>query len=150
MAELSVRVQLVEGSTSLATSRSHSVVVDRPAEKGGADLGFLGGELFLAGEGGCLLSTLVAAARGRDIALRRAEVQVRGIQAEHPPRFSEVVVEVELEADAGEEELDKLVLIAERGCIVSNTIRAGTPLTVRRRGAAPAAAGVPAEDGRQA
>jgi len=135
VAELSARVRLVEGTTSLASSRSHSVAVDRPADKGGSDLGFLGGELFLAGEGGCFLSNVAAAARARGITLRRAEVLVRGVQAEAPPRFSAVQLEVELEADASAEELDKLLLVAERGCIVSNTLKAGTQLTVRRRGA---------------
>ncbi len=78
MADLSVRVRLVEGSTSLATARSHGVVIDRPKEKGGADLSFLSGELLLASEGDCLLSNLIAAAQARGIALHRVDVTVRG------------------------------------------------------------------------
>lgn len=73
MVELAVRVRLVAGSLSLATSRGHSVTIDRPLDKGGTDLGFLGGELVLAGEGGCFLSNLAAAARTRGIELRRAD-----------------------------------------------------------------------------
>ena len=133
MADLSVRVRLVEGSTLLATARSHGVVIDRPTEKGGADLGFLGGDLLLASEGGCLLSNLVAAAQARGISLDRVDVTVRGVPAEQPARFAEVIVEVDMEAAAGPEELDKLLTIAERGCIVSNTLRGGSALTVRRR-----------------
>ena len=132
MAELSVRVRLVEGSLSLATSRGHSVTIDRPHDKGGTDQGFLGGELVLAGEGGCFLSNLVAAARARSIDLRRAEVTVRGVQADNPPRFAEVVVAVQIEADAPVAEIDKLLTIAERSCIASNTLRSGTALSVRR------------------
>lgn len=130
--QLAVHVRLVEGSTSLATSRTHSVVVDRPIDKGGSDLGFLGGELFLAAEGGCYLSNLVAAARARDVVLHRVDIHVRGVQAEQPARFAEVFLDVQVEADAGDDEIARLLTIAERGCIVSNTIKAATPLTLRR------------------
>jgi len=132
MAELSARVRLVEGSTSIASARSHSVVVDRPLDKGGGDLGFLGGELLLVAEGGCLMSNLAAAATARNITLKRAEATVRGIQADAPPRFAEIIVEVAIAADAPDDEIEKLLVIAERACIVSNTLRGGTALTVRR------------------
>lgn len=131
---LSVDVRLVEGSTSLATGRTHSVVVDRPIEKGGNDLGFLGGELLLAAQGGCYLSNLVAAARGRNITLRRAVARVSGKLADHPPHFGEITVELDLEADTTDEDLARLMTIAERGCIVTNTLKASTPLVVRRSG----------------
>ena len=36
--------------------RSHQVLVDRPVEKGGADEGPMGGELFLAAVGGCFMT----------------------------------------------------------------------------------------------
>ena len=132
MAGLEVRVRLVEGSLSLATSRGHSVTIDRPLDKGGADQGFLGGELVLAGEGGCFLSNLVAAAAARGIALRRADVTVHGVPADTPPRFAEVIVTADIDADASDAEIAKLLLIAERSCIASNTLRSGTVLTVRR------------------
>ncbi len=61
------------------------------------------------------------------------DVTARGVPAEQPPRFAEVLVEVAMEADAGCEELDKLLTVPERECIVSNTIRGGTMLTIRRR-----------------
>jgi putative redox protein len=132
MAELEVRVQLVEGSLSLATCRGHSVTIDRPRDKGGTDQGFLGGELVLAGEGGCFLSNLVAAARARSIDLRRAEVTVRGTQADNPPHFAAVEVAVRIDADAPAAEIDKLLQIAGRSCIASNTLRSGTVLSICR------------------
>ncbi len=134
MATLDVRVQLVEGSTSLATGRGHAVVIDRPVDKGGTDLGFLGGELLLASEGGCFLSNLVAAARARDIALHRVNVVVRGTQADAPARFSEIALEVEVDSDAPDDDVTKLIQIAERGCIVSNTLQQGTALKISRTG----------------
>ena len=133
MAELTATVRLVDGSLSLATARTHAVAIDRPTDKGGTDQGFLGGELLLVAEGGCFLSNLVAAARAREIVLHRVEATVRGVQADAPPRFVAVQVEVDLVADASADELDKLLQIAERACIVSNTLRDGTSLSVRRR-----------------
>lgn len=136
MATLDVRVQLVEGSTSLASGRGHAVVIDRPKDKGGSDLGFLGGELLLASEGGCFLSNLVAAARARDITLHRVIVAVRGTQADAPPRFSDIAIDVDIDTDAPADEITKLLQIAERGCIVSNTLRQGTALAVTRKAVA--------------
>ncbi|MGI8644143.1 MAG: OsmC family protein [Thermomicrobiales bacterium] len=132
MATLDVRVRMVEGSMSVASGRGHAVVVDRPVDKGGTDLGFLGGELLLASEGGCFLSNLVAAAKAREIRLDRVDVMVRGTQADAPPRFAAIALDVVIESDASDEEIAKLLQIAERGCIVSNTLRQGTELTVAR------------------
>jgi putative redox protein len=132
MASLEARVRLVSGSTSLASSRSHAVTVDRPTDKGGSDLGFLGGELFLAGQGGCFLSNLVAAARARGIELRSAEVRVTGVQGDNPPHFAELRVAVMIDADTDEESIDRLISVAERSCIVTNTVRQATPLTFTR------------------
>jgi putative redox protein len=109
------------------------VVIDRPVDKGGSDLGFLGGELLLASEGGCFLSNLVAAARAREIVLHRVNVIVRGTQADAPPRFSEIALDVELDSDATDDEVAKLLQISERACIVSNTLRAGMELVVTRK-----------------
>ena len=78
-AELQALVQWVGGTTSLASSRTHSVTVDRPAEKGGSDLGFAGGELFVAGLGGCFMSNLVAAAQARHIKVDSARVNARRV-----------------------------------------------------------------------
>jgi putative redox protein len=135
VANLELRVRLVEGTMSVATGRGHGVVIDRPLDRGGTDAGFLGGELLLAGEGGCFLSTLAAAAQSRGIVLRRAAVTVRAVAAAEPPRFAAVTVEVDLEADADAPTVAKLVQLAERGCIASNTLRGGTALTVVRRDA---------------
>lgn len=134
---LSATVRLLGGSTSVASSRHHSVVVDRPEKAGGSDLGFLGGELILAGQGGCFLSNLVAAARSRNVALRHVTVQVRGEAAESPARFSKITVSVAIEAVEGTDDtlLDKLISVAERSCIATNTLRTGTQLEVARRDA---------------
>lgn len=131
-AELKTQVQWIGGSTSLASGRTHSVTVDRPAEKGGSDLGFAGGELFVAGLGGCYMSNLIAAAQARNVRVDSARLRARGVLGENPTRIVEFILEVQVDADCDEKTVDKLLLIAERSCLVSTTVKQGTPLTIRR------------------
>ena len=63
---ITVEVDQVGPSTSKGTARSHTVVIDRPAEKGGEDKGLLGGELLLLSLGGCFMSTLLATIKTRE------------------------------------------------------------------------------------
>ena len=58
---LTVQVEQVGPTTATAKARTHAVLVDRPAAKGGEDRGPLGGEYLLVGLGGCFLSNLLAA-----------------------------------------------------------------------------------------
>ncbi len=53
---------------------------------------------------------------------------VREMLAGHPSRFTRVMVEVEMGTSAGMEELDNPLTVAERGYIVSNTLRGSTTL----------------------
>jgi putative redox protein len=147
MTELEMRVRLVEGTMSVAMGRSHSVVIDRPSDRGGTDVGFLGGELLLAGEGGCFLSTLAAAASARGILLRHAAVTVRAVAATDPPRFAAIVVDVDIDAETDEHTITKLLRIAERGCIVSNTLRDNVALTIVRRHRSEPQARIPTQNG---
>ncbi|MDP9473535.1 MAG: OsmC family protein [Chloroflexota bacterium] len=85
--------------------------------------------MLLASQEGCLFSHLVAAAQARGIALPRVNMTVREMPAGHPSRFTRVMVAVEMEGEAGMEELDNPLTMAERGYIVSNTLRGSTTLT---------------------
>ena len=58
--------------------------IDRPAAKGGGDAGPMGGELFLAAVGGCFMSNLLAAIRGREADISDVRVEVVGILADSP------------------------------------------------------------------
>jgi putative redox protein len=116
-------------STSTGQVRSHSVLVDRPTAKGGADAGPMGGELVLVGLGGCFLSNLLAAIRARGAAISDVRVRVEGELADAPERFTGFALHVTAKHE-GREEFEKLVTIAERGCLVSNTLRNCAPIQV--------------------
>ena len=135
---LTVQIRQTSASASEAAIRGHSVAIDRPVDKGGSDQGPMGGELFLAATGGCFMSTLLAAVRARDgqEAIRDLLVEVEGTLEQSPARFTAIEIRVSAECE-DRALLEKLVEVAERGCIMMNTLR-GT-LDVRIRIGDPAA-----------
>ncbi len=68
------------------------------------------------------MSNLLAAIRARDAAVSHVRVEVVGALAESPARFSKL--EVRFAAKCEDQELlERLVEIADRGCIMMNTLR---------------------------
>jgi putative redox protein len=127
---MKIQVRQVSASTSEATLRTHHVLIDRPVEKGGTDRGPMGGDLFLASVGGCFMSNLLAAIRARGEQISEAHLEVIGTVAESPARFS--ALELYVTADgANPELLEKLVEIADRGCIMMNTLRGKLDVRIR-------------------
>ncbi len=130
MANIKISIRQTGVSTSKALLRDHRVLIDRPTAKGGNDLGPMGGELFLASVGGCFMSNLLAAAKAREAEISGIETIATGTLTEAPVRFASVELEVTAVCSDGEL-LAKLVEIAERGCIMVNTLRGGVDLTVK-------------------
>ena len=125
-----ITLKQTSASASAGEIRGHRVVCDRPEAKGGGDQGPMGGELLLSGQAGCFMSNLLAAAKAREVALIDASVTVTGTVAEAPVRFS--AIELAVSAACVERALlEKLVTIAERGCLVANTLKAAVDLTIR-------------------
>lgn len=128
-----VNVKLVEGTMGVATAGPHAIVVDRSLANGGTYLGMVGGELLLSAIGTCLMTTLVGAARARNIELTRVEFDVFGEHQDAPSRYTSIDVDAIVEADASQEEIDRLLAIAKRACTVSNTVARSAPVEVRRK-----------------
>jgi putative redox protein len=127
-----MRVQLrqISATTSEATMGRHRVLVDRPIEKNGTDLGPMGGQLFLASIGGCFMSNLLAAIKARGSEISNVQTEVTGtVPTDAPARFTSV--ELLVTADGDREGLEKIVEIAQRACIMVNTLRGVLELTVR-------------------
>jgi putative redox protein len=90
----------------------------------------MGGELFLASIGGCFMSNLLAAIKARQADVSDVQLEVTATLLDAPARFS--AVELSVSATCADHELfEKLVEIAERGCIMVNTLRGKLDLTVR-------------------
>lgn len=126
---ITVNVEQVGPTTGKASARSHSLLIDRPVEKGGEDRGPLGGELMLLSLGGCFLSTLLAAIKTRTADISDVRVAVNGSIGGVPERFEAIdmrVTATHTDADL----LRKLVGMAERGCLVTNTLRDAVIITI--------------------
>jgi putative redox protein len=107
--------------------------MDRPEPKGGQNKGPMGGEALLMGLGGCFMSNLLAAAKAREIEISNAHLDIAGELAESPARYTAIHMKVSAQCDT-KEELDKLTTIADRGCIVANTLRNAVELTIECTG----------------
>jgi len=128
--EIKIAIRQTSASTSEAAIRQHKVAIDRPAAKGGEDQGPMGGELFLAAIGGCFMSNLLAAIKGREAEVSGVQTEVIGTLAESPARFAAVEINVTAKY-SDREQFEKLVEIADRGCIMMNTLRGKLDIQVR-------------------
>jgi putative redox protein len=128
MAEIVVHVDQIGTSTSRGTVRSHQVLIDRPVPKGGEDRGPLGGEYLLLSLAGCFMSNLLAAARARDIPATDLRIHAVGTLGESPERMVHATLTVS--GQSAGDQLQKLATIAERACIVTNTLRLALPISV--------------------
>ena len=127
---MKIHIQQTGLSISEATIRGHKVSIDRPLDKGGSDAGPMGGELFLAAIGGCFMSNLLAAINARKAEVSGVQTEVIATHADAPARFT--AVELCVSAECADRELfEKLVEIAERGCIMVNTLKGKIDLQVR-------------------
>ena len=127
---MKVPLHQISVSACEAEFRGHRVKIDRPVSKGGSDTGPMGGELFLAAVGGCFMSNLLAAIRAREAKISKVRTQVTAEVEGTPPKF----VSMELLVSAEGEDLhrmEKLIQIAERGCIMINTLQGNVAVTAR-------------------
>ena len=129
MPQVKVNITQTGEITSRATMRSHSVTIDRPEAKGGADKGPMGGELLLAGLGGCFMSNLLAAIGARDVEASNIQVEVEGTLEEAPPRFSAMSLTVTGEY-SDMDEIKRLAEMSEKACISANTLKGSVQISV--------------------
>ena len=87
--------------------------------------------MLLLALGGCFMSNLIAAAAARNIIVNDLRVVVRGELGSAPPRFEAATLEVYGQC-SDEDAMQKLIEIAERSCIVHNTLKGSVKLDVRR------------------
>ena len=106
---------------------------------GGSGTQACSGDMLLEALVACAGVTLGAVATALGIALRDARVLAEGdldfrgtlgVAKDAPVGFRDIRLRFELEADAPEEQLKKLVELTERYCVVLQTIRKSPPVTV--------------------
>jgi uncharacterized OsmC-like protein len=124
----------VETGRALVTAGLH------PATGGDGSL-VCSGDMLLEALAACAGVTLNAVATAIGVALRGAEVHAEGdldfrgtlaVAKDAPVGFTDIRLRFALDTDAAPADLDKLVALTERYCVVLQTLRGGARLTVSR------------------
>ena len=100
--------------------RGHTVRVDRPEEKGGTDVGPIGGELILVGLGGCFMSSLLAEIRNSNAPDSGLELEVSSVTRVLPRRMTDFEISVSARCDEPTV-LQDLAGAAAKKCAAVNT-----------------------------
>ena len=131
MPTIHVAVEQQDHTASHGQAREHSLTMDRPEAKGGQNKGPMGGEAMLMGLGGCFMSNLLAAAKAREIEISQARAVIAAELVDAPPRFTDIRMKVMGDCRPADE-FEKLITIAERGCISANTLRHAVNLSIEK------------------
>ena len=126
---IEVNVRQIGISASEGTARGHQVIMDRPETKGGENRGAMGGEHLLMALGGCFMSNLLAAAQTRETPLSDVQLAISGNLESGPPRYTEIGMKISARYD-DRTTMNKLISIAEKGCIVANTLKKAVALSI--------------------
>ena len=120
------------------TGRALAVAGLHPAT-GGSGLELCSGDMLLEALVACAGVTLKAVSTALDIPLKSGHVSAEGdldfrgtlgVAKDAPVGFREIRLKLDLDADAPEEQLKKLVELTERYCVVMQTIRNAPPVKV--------------------
>ncbi len=122
-----VRTETLPGTaTALGWARGHTLVVDRPADGGGRDLGFNGGELLHLAIAACISNDLFREARALGLRLTRVAVRVDGEFVGTPAVSGGIGYAVEVWGEAPEPALRELVARVDGIAEIPNSLRQGT------------------------
>ena len=132
MPTMSVSLRNVPGTqAAIGWAGEHTVVIDRAEGKaGGMGLGFNGGQMIALAIGGCFCNDLRYVAEKMAISIASLEVEVT-IKLEGEPL---VVTRADMTAKiglSGDGDVAELLRRAENDSTVSNSVKAGFPVTIR-------------------
>lgn len=136
---LRARARLATDSVTavVETSPSPTVAGLHPAT-GGSGQEACSGDMLLQALVGCAGVTLGAVAKAMALNVRAGDVLAEGdidfrgtlaVSKEAPVGFTAVRLRFELDTDATDEQVAKLIQLTERYCVVAQTIRAAVPVT---------------------
>ena len=120
------------------TGRALAVAGLHPAT-GGSGLELCSGDMLLEALVACAGVTLKAVATALDIPLRSGTVSAEGdldfrgtlgVAKDAPVGFAQIRLRFDLDTDAAQDELDQLLKLTERYCVVYQTIRGGPPVEI--------------------
>jgi uncharacterized OsmC-like protein len=109
---------------------------------GGSGMGLCSGDMLLQALVACAGVTLAAVATSIGITLRDAVIRAEGdldfrgtlgVSKETPVGFQQIRLLFDLDTDSPAEEIDKLITLTERYCVVYQTLHQTPRLTVSKR-----------------
>jgi uncharacterized OsmC-like protein len=123
------------------TGRALAVAGLHPAT-GGSGLELCSGDMLLEALVACAGVTLKAVATALDIPIEQANVTAEGdldfrgtlgVAKDAPVGFKAIRLNFDIASDAPQENLDQLLRLTERYCVVYQTLRSGPPVDVSLR-----------------
>jgi len=123
------------------TGRALAIAGLHPAT-GGSGLELCSGDMLLEALVACAGVTLKAVATAIDIPLRFGRVSAEGdldfrgtlgVDKTAPVGFAQIRLRFDVETDAPQEQLDQLLKLTERFCVVYQTLKSGPPIGVTLR-----------------
>jgi putative redox protein len=116
--------------------RQHELLLDVPAEKGGADAGPTPVELLAAALGACMAMYVAMYCKSARLPYEGFDIDLDFQLAKDPPRISSVSVELTLPADFPEQRIES-VKRAVQQCPVKNTLKDSTIVDLKIQRNAP-------------
>src|SRR5438067_13354438 len=110
-------------TTALGSAGQFTLVVDRPAQAGGGGQGFSGGQLLNLAVAGCISNDLFREAAREGIQLSRVRVTVQSDYQGEPMVSTPIEYQVEVDADASEEDIRRLVAHVDEIAEIPNSLR---------------------------
>ncbi|MGO4572292.1 OsmC family protein [Microvirga sp. 2TAF3] len=132
MVSVTVELRNVEGTqAAMGWAGGHTIVVDRPEGKaGGRGLGFNGAQLLALAIGGCFCNDLRYVADKMGVGLGKIAVSV-SVELEGDPLLTTAAtMSVSCETLDGSDP-QRIIDKAKMSCMVSNSLRAGIPVTIQ-------------------
>ncbi|MDP9234668.1 MAG: OsmC family protein [Actinomycetota bacterium] len=139
---LRAEASLGDGITASVPTHIGAVVAGLHPATGGDGLSACSGDMLLEALGACAGVTLLAVATSLNIEVRAGSVHVEGdldfrgtlgVSRRAPVGFTDIRVAYELDTDASDEQLDTLIRLTERYCVVYQTLANSPSLSVSRR-----------------
>ena len=128
---MNVSIRSVPGTkAAMGWAGGHTVVIDRAEGRaGGMGLGFNGGQMIALAIGGCFCNDLRYVAEAMGVDLETIEVEVSIDLSGQPLLVTAATMRVRVTA-SGEVDVADIIRRAEGDSTVSNSVRAGFPVSV--------------------
>lgn len=131
MQTISIATKWKKGLQSEARAREFSFLMDEPENIGGSNTGMTPLEVLLSSLGGCLTITTAAYAPQFKVEFSDIDIKIegdfdpRGFKGykDIAPGFQEIRFTINIDTDAPQETLNKLLEIVKNNCPVSDTLK---------------------------